>query len=80
MRTRSGCNKGFARVATSLKPALHVVEISLMAQFSHLDESGKARMVDVTGKPLTLRTARACGRVKALPETLALIQTEKIAK
>jgi len=51
-----------------------------MAQFSHLDESGKVRMVDVTQKPLTVRTARACGRVRALPETLALIQSEKIAK
>ena len=45
-----------------------------MAQFSHLDESGKVRMVDVTEKAITVRTARACGRVKALPETLALIQ------
>jgi cyclic pyranopterin phosphate synthase len=51
-----------------------------MAQFSHLDESGKVRMVDVTEKPVTVRTARASGRVKASPETLALIQTEKIAK
>jgi cyclic pyranopterin phosphate synthase len=51
-----------------------------MAQFSHLDESGKVRMVDVTEKAVTIRTARARGRVKALPETLALIQTEKIAK
>jgi cyclic pyranopterin phosphate synthase len=51
-----------------------------MAQFSHLDENGKVRMVDVTEKSVTVRTARACGRVRALPETLALIQTEKIAK
>jgi cyclic pyranopterin monophosphate synthase len=51
-----------------------------MAQFSHLDESGKVRMVDVSQKSVTLRTARARGRVRALPETLALIQSEKIAK
>jgi len=51
-----------------------------MAQFSHLDESGKVRMVDVTEKSVTVRTARAYGRVEALPETLALIRTEKIAK
>src|SRR4029453_17579585 len=51
-----------------------------MAQFSHLDENGKVRMVDVTEKSVTVRTARACGRVRALPETLALIRTERIAK
>ena len=51
-----------------------------MAQFSHLDESGKVRMVDVTQKSVTVRMARARGRVRASPETLALIQTEKIAK
>lgn len=51
-----------------------------MAQLSHLDESGKIRMVDVTGKSITVRTARARGRIRVLPETLALIQSEKIAK
>ena len=51
-----------------------------MEQFSHLDESGKARMVDVTQKSVTVRTARARGRVRTSPETLALIQTEGIAK
>jgi len=51
-----------------------------MTEFSHLDESGKVRMVDVTDKPVTVRKARACGRVRALPETLALIKAEKIAK
>ncbi|MCI0421794.1 MAG: cyclic pyranopterin monophosphate synthase MoaC [Acidobacteria bacterium] len=51
-----------------------------MAQFSHLDDGGKIRMVDVTEKSVTVRTARARGLVKALPETLALIQSEKIAK
>lgn len=51
-----------------------------MAQFSHLDESGKVRMVDVTQKSVTVRMARARGCVRASPETVALIQTEKIAK
>jgi cyclic pyranopterin monophosphate synthase len=51
-----------------------------MTQFSHLDESGKVRMVDVTAKPVTVRTARARGRVRASPEILALIQSEKISK
>jgi cyclic pyranopterin monophosphate synthase len=51
-----------------------------MAQFSHLDESGKIKMVDVTEKAVTVRTARARGRVRTLPETLALIQGEGLAK
>lgn len=51
-----------------------------MAHFSHLDERGKIKMVDVTQKSVTVRIARARGCVRASPETVALIQTEKIAK
>ncbi len=40
---------------------------------SHVDENGKARMVDVSGKPDTTRTAVASGQVKMKPETLDLI-------
>ena len=32
-----------------------------MADFTHFDESGASRMVDVAGKEVTLRTARASG-------------------
>jgi cyclic pyranopterin phosphate synthase len=51
-----------------------------MARFSHMDETGKARMVDVTEKVATVRTARARGIVKASPETVSLIRADKIAK
>jgi len=37
---------------------------------SHLDESGRARMVDVSGKPETERWAMARGHVVLSPETL----------
>jgi cyclic pyranopterin phosphate synthase len=37
-------------------------------------------MVDVTGKPVTLRTARASGQIRVKPETLALIVDRRIAK
>jgi len=37
-------------------------------------------MVDVTEKPSTVRTARARARVRTSPETLALIQSEGVAK
>ena len=51
-----------------------------MAQLSHLDEQGRARMVDVSEKEVTSRIATACGTIHMLPETLALILDDKIAK
>jgi cyclic pyranopterin phosphate synthase len=47
---------------------------------SHIDESGRARMVDVTAKDETLRVAVAKGRVIMQPQTLALLQRGEIAK
>ena len=47
---------------------------------SHLDEEGRARMVDVSGKPHTLRTACAEGRVICAPETLALVREGRTPK
>ena len=41
-----------------------------MADLSHLDKSGAARMVDVGDKPVTAREAVAEGRVRMAPETL----------
>ncbi|MBE0429084.1 MAG: cyclic pyranopterin monophosphate synthase MoaC [Thermoleophilia bacterium] len=51
-----------------------------MSEFSHLDTEGKARMVDVGGKPVTGRTARAEGRVTMAPETLRLLQEQALPK
>ncbi|HEX4952961.1 MAG TPA: cyclic pyranopterin monophosphate synthase MoaC [Thermoanaerobaculia bacterium] len=39
--------------------------------FSHLDEQGTARMVDVSAKPVTRRVAEATCRVLLAPETVA---------
>ncbi len=50
------------------------------ARFSHVDDRGASRMVDVSGKPQTLRTARATGQVKMRPETLNLIRENRINK
>ncbi len=47
---------------------------------THLDEHGRARMVDVGHKDDTQREAVARGRVLLQPETLALIQDRAIAK
>lgn len=51
-----------------------------MADFTHFDENGASRMVDVSEKPITHRTAKAEGRVLMLPETLRLIKERKNAK
>jgi cyclic pyranopterin phosphate synthase len=49
-------------------------------KLSHLDEQGRARMVDVGGKRDTQREAVAQGRVLMQPETLALIQERGLPK
>lgn len=41
--------------------------------FTHLDESGRPRMVDVGGKEVTRRTAVAEGKIRMAPETLHAI-------
>jgi cyclic pyranopterin monophosphate synthase len=47
---------------------------------SHLDDKGQARMVDVSDKATTSRTARAEGFVAMQPETLALIESGEAKK
>ncbi len=51
-----------------------------MAEFTHFNEAGRARMVDVTGKDSTERVASAQAKVYLKPETLEKIQRGKIAK
>lgn len=43
-----------------------------MGKLTHIDETGRARMVDVSDKAVTAREALAEGRVRMAPETLAL--------
>jgi cyclic pyranopterin phosphate synthase len=43
-----------------------------LARLTHIDEAGRARMVDVSDKPVTAREAIAAGLVRMNPETLAL--------
>ncbi|MCP9449919.1 MAG: cyclic pyranopterin monophosphate synthase MoaC [Nitrospira sp.] len=51
-----------------------------MAEFTHFNEAGRARMVDVTAKASTERVATAQAVVLMKPETLEQIQQGKIAK
>ena len=51
-----------------------------MADLTHVDGSGQARMVDVGPKPETPRYARASGFIRMAPGTLELIEGNQIAK
>ncbi|RPI37420.1 MAG: cyclic pyranopterin monophosphate synthase MoaC [Nitrospiraceae bacterium] len=51
-----------------------------MTELTHFDEHGKARMVDVSGKPVTEREAVARGKVSMNKSTLRMIRDSKIAK
>lgn len=57
-----------------------IIQAMTEKKLSHLDESGRARMVDVGHKPVTERVAIAKGEVHMLPETLALIQQGALKK
>ena len=49
-------------------------------RLTHLDSSGRARMVDVSAKADTARVAVARGSVRMKPETLALIRAGQVEK
>src|SRR4051812_13092269 len=51
-----------------------------MADFTHLDDSGAARMVDVSAKDVSARTATARGRVVVSAEVLRLLRDGALPK
>jgi cyclic pyranopterin monophosphate synthase len=52
----------------------------MMAEFSHLDREGAARMVDVGEKAVVRRTAVAAGNVNMSPETVELLREKALPK
>jgi cyclic pyranopterin phosphate synthase len=48
--------------------------------FTHLDDSGAARMVDVSAKEITARTATATGDVRVSAEVIALLRGSGVPK
>ena len=50
------------------------------SRLTHVDETGAARMVDVSEKAVTTRTATASGRVLVSPEVVALLRGEGVPK
>jgi cyclic pyranopterin monophosphate synthase len=57
-----------------------VAKKTARTKLSHLDASGKARMVDVGDKPSTAREARATGAIRMSGEALRLIRDGRVAK
>jgi cyclic pyranopterin phosphate synthase len=49
-------------------------------RLTHVDEEGVARMVDVSGKDVTVRTATASGRVLVSPEVVTLLRGPGVPK
>jgi cyclic pyranopterin phosphate synthase len=50
------------------------------SRLSHVDDQGRARMVDVSGKPRVRRTARASGRIDLAAPTVALVRANRLEK
>ena len=51
-----------------------------MKNLTHISRDGRAKMVDVSGKPLSKRRAVARGDIRLQRETLELIAKDQIAK
>ncbi len=51
-----------------------------MERFTHLDDSGAARMVDVSGKDVTARSATATGRVLVSPAVVLALRGDGVPK
>lgn len=51
-----------------------------MSELTHLDDDGRARMVDVGGKPVTRRVAIAEGRLDTTAEVVALVRSDGLRK
>lgn len=51
-----------------------------MSDLSHYDESGRVRMVDISGKDVTTRRAVASGRVKLSASTIETLRSQKNPK
>ncbi len=68
-----GAGAGGGQFEEGLSPAGEV-------PLSHLDQAGHARMVDVSGKDVTARQARASGRVLLSPRAVAALRAGEVPK
>jgi cyclic pyranopterin phosphate synthase len=56
------------------------VEAAIVTEFTHLDDAGAARMVDVSGKQVTARSATASGFVALSAECVAALRRGSVPK
>jgi cyclic pyranopterin phosphate synthase len=54
--------------------------MTVAPRLTHINEDGSARMVDVTSKEVTVRTARASGRVLVSAEVVAALRAGEVPK
>jgi cyclic pyranopterin monophosphate synthase len=76
------CYRRSAATFTTIQYSTYIIQISgkIMSTFTHIDEKGHVRMVDVTEKKPTIRAAVAAGVVIMKPETLSMIRDQKVKK
>jgi cyclic pyranopterin phosphate synthase len=55
-------------------------EVAAAGELTHVDAAGHARMVDVSGKDVTARAARATGRVLLSAEAVAALRAGNVPK
>jgi len=77
---RLGVSKAPAVKAKRVAGTAARASVSRNPHFTHFDAGGQAHMVDVAGKDVTKRVARAGGRILMAPATLALIQSGSAKK
>ena len=61
-------------------PRRAVGRVEPVGELTHLDACGAARMVDVTAKDVTVRTATAAGRVVVSSDVVALLRAGEVPK
>lgn len=57
-----------------------VWEVSSPSELTHVDQHGAARMVDVSAKDVTTRTATAAGRFRTTPAVISLLRRDGLPK
>jgi cyclic pyranopterin monophosphate synthase len=71
----AGTTRKTAAAAPTERPLTRPAAGSQKQHFTHFDAAGQAHMVDVAGKDVTKRVARAGGRITMLPQTLETIRS-----
>jgi cyclic pyranopterin phosphate synthase len=69
-----------ATTTTGATTATTATTTTVPPKLTHLDEAGRARMVDVSGKDVTVRTASASGRVLLSPQAVAALRDGTVPK